>query len=791
MRLLLNLVGALLLLALLAAGVSIWALRRSLPPALETLAVRGLDGPVTIRWDAHGVPTIGATTVNDLAFGQGYAHARDRRFQMELIRRSTAGRLSEVFGALALEVDRENRAFGFRAMADTILPRLDPARRERYVAYAAGVNAWDSAHPAPPEFLALRIPLEPWRPEDFVFVLGSMFRDLQFEGENERMVATLDAALPRALVDFLTPDATPMDVVLGGGEDPAPPPLPAASVVDLGARRDAAPRAAAAPRRADPDHDLMRGEPARGSNNWAVAASRTRNGRALMCSDPHLGIRVPVIWHRQRLEGPGVAITGITLPGAPDVVMGSNGSVAWSFTNLEGDFLDIVRVRVAAADARAYAGPDGPEPFRERREVIAVKGRAADTLIVRETRWGPVLPGPPRAAPLAVQWVALDPTACDFDLLDANRAQDLDGLMRAFDGYRGPAFNMVAADANGRIGWRIVGRLPLRRGFDPRRPRASDTPGAGWDGYLPQESMPRVLDPAAGFLVTANQRTVGGEAWLRVGSGATAPWRARRIHDVLATRADWDADASAALQNDVDDALLGPAGRAIDRALTPAAIGDDSTRAAVRRLVDAWDHRADTTSAPHAFLRHARVALHELLFDPLTAPCRALDSTFVYSWPVEDEVARRLLEERPAHLLDPRFADYDALVLAAADSAAARLRRRVPGVPLERIHWGYVNRARIRHPLGAAVPALGPWLNMPDAALAGGAAVVRVARPASGASMRMIVELGGESRFVLPGGQSGHFLSRNYGDGFADWVAGRYGPLEPGSATAETRLTPR
>ncbi len=780
---------ALLLLAVLAAGLAAWALRRSLPPARESLAVRGLEGPVTILYDSLGVPTIRGATVNDLAFGQGYAHARDRRFQMELIRRNAAGRLAELFGPVALAADREARTLGFGALADSLPPRLDPARRARFEAYAAGVNAWDATHPAPPEFLALGIPREPWRAEDFALVLASMFRDLQFEGENDRMVAAMDAALPRPLVDFLLPDATPMDVTPGGGAPPAAPATPGPHVLDLRVRRATREAAAGVLERRP---DVMRGEPARGSNHWAIAPARTRRGRAILSGDPHLNLRVPVIWHRQRLEGPGFAVTGITLPGAPDVIMGSNGRVAWSFTNVEGDFLDFVRVRPADPESLTYAGPTGPEPFRVRREVIRVKGASPETLAVRETRWGPVLGvAPGGAGLLAIQWVGLDPTSYDFDLLEPDRARDLGELVRAFDGFRGPAQNVAAADDAGRIGWRIVGRIPRRAGFDPLRPREGADPNAGWFGYLPQDSMPRALDPTEGFLVTANQRTVGGEAWRHVGSGAAMPWRARRIHDVLASRADWDAEASAALQNDLDDALLAPAAGALDRALTPAALAEDPGRARYRGLLDAWDHRADTTSAPHAFLRYLRVALHERLLDPLLAPCLAIDSSFAYTWPLEDEVVRRLLDERPAHLLDPRFAGYEQLALAAADSAAARLARRVPGVPLERVTWGRLNRARIRHPLGAAMPALGRWLNMPEAALAGGSSIVRVARPTSGASMRLVAEPGGETRFALPGGQSGHFLSRNYGDAFADWVAGRYVPLDPGRAVGEVRLRPR
>jgi penicillin amidase len=351
----------------------------------------------------------------------------------------------------------------------------------------------------------------------------------------------------------------------------------------------------------------------------------------------------------------------------------------------------------------------------------------------------------------------------------------------------------VAADDSGHIGWRIIGRIPRRAGFDPRRPRDGAARGAGWSGWVPQDSMPRVIDPPAGFLATANQRTVGGLAWQRVGTGCGVPWRARRIANVLGSRGNWTVAGAESLQNDLDDAMLGDCARALDRALTPESIARDSTLRSARRLLDRWDHRADTTSASHAFLRYVRLAIHQALLRPLVAPCVARDPSFVYSWSMEDEVVRRLLAERPVHLLDPRFADYDALARDAADSAAVWLRSRAPEVPLERITWGMVNRARVQHPLGSAVPALAPWLNYPRAALAGGSMVVRVARPTSGASERFVVVPGDAQAgfFALPGGESGHFLSPHYEDGFADWVAGRYVAFEPGPARHEIRLVPR
>lgn len=790
MRTLLKVVGGLVFLVVLVVLGAFAAVRRSLPPADERRALHGLDGEVTIEYDSLGVPTIRATTLNDLAFGQGYAHARDRRFQMELIRRNAAGRLAEVFGPRALDADREKRRLGFAAVADTAYATFDTVRKLRFEAYAAGVNAFDSTHTPAPEFLALGIPHTKWRPQDAALVIASMFYDLQYDGDAELSVDHLDAALPKEVVAFLTPDRCPGEALLADRTPYLAPPIPAASVFDArGEQAKAAARAVGGRALLAVSSDPASGEPARGSNNWAIAPARTAHGRAILCGDPHLGLRVPPIWHRQRLLAPGISITGVTLPGVPDVVIGSNGKVAWSLTNVEGDFIDWVRLRTNA-DTTAYAGPEGDEPFRIRREIIPVKGGKADTLDVRETRWGPVTGRAANGELVAIEWLALFPRSFDFDLLDEDLAGTVDSLFQAFDAYRGPAQNVVAADAAGHIGWRIAGRVPRRAGFDPRRPRDGSLATAGWFGEIPQDSMPRVIDPEEGILATANQRTLG-RTWERIGNAAGMPWRARRIHDVLASRSDWDVTGAAGLQNDVDDAVVGPTAAVLDRALTPQAIGHDSTLAAARRLLDRWEHRADTTSATHAFLRYARVALHQMALEGVLTPVVARDSSYAYDWNLEDEVVRRLFDERPMQLLSPKFEDWDALALAAVDSAAMRLERAVPGRRFDQVTWGMLNRARIRHPLGAAVPALGKWLDMPNAALAGGSSVVRVARPSTGASMRMVVEMGGgETRFSLPGGESGNFLSPHYADGFADWVAGRYGALEPGQPRHTLKLVP-
>lgn len=790
----LTLLGALLFALFVAVFLAAHAVRRTIPPSSGEPVVDGLEAPATVAYDGAGVPLIRAAGERDVAFAQGWAHARDRRFQMELQRRTAAGRLSEAVGRAALPADRRFRTYGFAHVADSAVRAMHPRRRELYEAYAAGVNAWDRDHPAPLEFTLLGLGREPWAPRDCLLTLLLMFDQLNDTGESERQVEVMDLALPPELVEFLLPERTPIDVAL----DPAPPrepaPIPGPGVVDLRAAPPAlaGPAARRAAERAFADA-LERDAEARGSNNWAVAPSRTASGGALFAGDPHLGIRVPVIWHRQRLEGAGLAVTGITLPGTPGVVMGTNGDVAWSMTNVEADVADLVRVRPLDADTTAYLGPEGPEPFRVRRETIRVRGGGRETLEVRETRWGPVVARSARGGLLALQWVALDPWMGDMDLFSFDRPGSVEDLHVRLADYRGPAQNIVAADRAGHIGWRIAGWFPRRVGFDPRRPRDGADPHARWDGYVGPLELPAVVDPPSGVLVTANQRTLGG-ALLRenLGAGFGMPWRARRIHDVLVSRDRWTAEDLAALQNDVDDAFLGPTFAALDRALTPQAIAADDTLRRVRRVLDAWTRRADTASVAHAYLRHARVALNQAVLNPIVAPCVARDSTFVYGWPLADEVVRRLLEERPPHLLDPAHDDWDQLARAAARDAARRVSARANGAPFDSVRWGDLNRATYRHPLGEALPVLGRWLNLPGVALAGGSSVVRVAGPRHGASMRMVVDLADpvRSRFALPGGQSGHFLSAHYADGFAAWVAGRTGPLEPGAATGTFRLKP-
>ncbi len=795
-----RLLGFLAVLGLLvvAAGIYLaWTIQRSVPSsagvALSLPSGGATAAPTTIviEFDALGVPTIRGADEMAVAWGQGWAHARDRRFQMELLRRTAAGRLSELVGRSALSSDRFFRTLGFAAVADSAMAALGPRRRALFQAYADGVNAWDAAHPAPPEFLLLGVAPEPWRPRDVGLVSLLMQQDQCWEAAgDERDREIMERALSPALVDFLLPVVTPWDAPLVAGEAPAIPPLPAATDVDLRAPRVGvrAPRPGSTALAFGP---RVERDGARGSNGWAVSGARTRSGRPLLANDPHMTLRVPALWHRQRLEfadGAGApAVTGATLPGVPGVVLGSNAAVAWGATNIQGDFVDLVRCVPADPETLTYAGPAGPEPFGRRREIILVKGAAAETLFVRTTRFGPVMARSQAAGGglLAAQWTTLDPATLDTDLFPMNRATSLEAFLAALGQYRGPQLSFVAADSAGRIGWKVGGLVPRRAAGAFDRVRDATDPGAAWTGYVAWDSIPSLVDPPDGMIFSANQRMVGGRAWGILGGSIGAPWRARRIAAVLGAREDFAASDMSALQNDLDASYLEPTAEAIERALAalPAAErAADDTLTRIAAILAGREGRADTTSVAQAYLVQARNALRQALVDPLVAPCAGVDSAFVYTWPLADEVVRRLLEARAPHLLDPRFADYDALVRHAARRGAATLGARAPELPFDRIPWGRINRGDVAHPLGAVSPLLARLLDQPRPAFAGGAHVVRVMQPRHGPSFRMVADLADRaaSTFELPGGQSGHFRSPHYGDGFAAWWAGRPSPLEPG-----------
>lgn len=797
--------GWTLLALLLLAAVAAWLLLRASLPALDgQLSLPGLAAPATIHRDALGTATVEAASEADAMRALGYVHAQERYFEMDLMRRTAAGELAALFGPVALESDKRARVHRMRTRATAQLDAIAGDKRPLLQAYADGVNAGLrdlNARPWP--YLLLGATPEPWRLADSALVGYAMYFDLQDE-RNARELALwrLRPHLPPALYGLLIHAGSSWDApVAGRARGDAV--LPSADQVDL--------RALPAP--AVPNVDAPPPGLPRGSNNFAVSGALTADGRAIVADDMHLGLRAPNIWFRARLRyadarapDGSVDVAGFTLPGLPGVVVGSNGHVAWGFTNSYGDWLDWARQPACGAYAPPHplARPCPGERVVEER--IEIAGEAPFLLPVHETAWGPILHREPDGTSLALRWAAHLPGSMNFGLLDFARAASIDELLRMADQVALPAQNLVAGDRHGRIAWRLLGPMLQRAAECPGNPAAGeilqpfapDPPAAAAGGTgapcprwtLTSVAAPAIVDPGSGRLWSANSRVVDGAALARIGDGGyVLGARAKQIRNALFARQRFDERALLAIQ--LDD-------RALFLQRWWILLRSEATRAgtpALRELAaaaHAWDGHAGTDSVSYRIVRAWRLAVHERIADGLTAPAQAaLDSDFAMpSLPQFEGVAWPLLEQRPPHLLSPRFDSWDALL----EDAAGEVRDQLAGHgPLARRTWGERNTARICHPLARALPVfVAPALCMPFEPLPGDSHMPRVQAPDEGASERMVVAPGHEADGIvhMPGGQSGHPLSPFWGAGHDDWVHGRPTPFLPGPARHTLRLAP-
>jgi penicillin amidase len=781
-------VAFVLLVALVGAAAAApswvyWRLRGSLPTLEGEAAVAGMEAPTTVERDALGVPTIRGASRLDVARATGFVHAQDRFFQMDLLRRRAGGELAQLVGRAAVGWDRRIRVHRLRRVAERSLADATPSERQLLEAYAAGVNAGLAALADKPfEYLLLRTSPARWCAEDTVLVELSMFIQLtSWDGRHESNMGVLHDTLPSQMADFLAPPGTEWDAP-DEGPAFATPPVPGPEVLDL--RRAAAAESGSPARGVRPSRPEIPG-----SNSFAVAARRSAHGGAILANDMHLGLRVPNTWYRAALawpdpERPGrdLRVVGVTLPGTPAIVVGSNTHVAWGFTDSEGDWSDLVVLEVDPANPDVYFTPDGPRHFEHASEIINVKGAKSETIDVVSTVWGPVIDKDHEGRPRALRWIAHEAAAVNFNVLGLEGARTLDEALAVANRSGIPPQNFVCATADGHIAWTIAGVLPRRVGFDGRIPTSWRDGSRRWDGWLSPDEIPRIVDPPSGLLWTANARVIGGEALAKLGDGGYALGaRARQIRDDL--RALPLTDEGGMLEVQLDDrALFLQRWRELLLAtLTPRAVAADARRVQLRELAEKWGGRAEVDSVGYRVVRMYRDTLIEQIAASLTAACSKADSHFRVGTLTQVEgPVWRILVERPPHLLARRFATWDDQLLAAADAVIQDLDSLGGG--LAEHTWGERNTAAIRHPLSSALPLVGRLLDMPGDELPGDVNMPRVQTPDFGASERMVVSPGEEGRgiFHMPCGQSGHPLSRFYRAGHRAWVLGAPTPFLPG-----------
>ena len=796
------------LLVVAGGGSGVWLHNRmeaSLPQLDGELALAGLSSPVEVERDDLGVPTIHAANRVDAARALGFLHGQDRFFQMDLLRRQAAGELAELVGRGALEVDRAHRRHRLRDVARRIMAAAKPEDKALLGAYAEGVNAGLAGLGAEPfEYLALRADPAPWLPEDSILAVYAMFFELHDEtGGWESDLGVLHDMMPEPMFEFLTPTGTEWDAPLVG-EAFAVPPIPGPEVFDLH-RRPALPKAAfkapgperwgVAPRQRGADWEG--GPAALGSNNWAVAGSHTADGRALLANDMHLGIHVPNTWYRVsmiRPDGAGgtLRLTGVSLPGTPLLVVGSNGHIAWGFTNSYGDFTDLVVLETKGKNPQAYRTPAGIARFTTAVEHIRIKGGGTETLEVKETIWGPVIDTDHLGRPRVLAWTAHDPQAVNLEAGGLETARTLEEAMAVANRSGIPPQNFVVADDAGHIGWTIIGRIPRRVGFDGKIPTSWADGSHRWDGWLAPEEYPRVVDPPSGRIWTANNRVVDGDMLAKLGDGGfVLGARARQIRDDLMKLEKATPRDLLAIQLDDRAVFLERWRGVLLGVLKPEAMAANPRRRELRRLLETtWTGHASIDSVAYRFVRAFHSFLVQEVFTSLSGQGnRPEEERFGPTQQFEGPLWR-MVAERPANLLDPKFRSWDEEILAAVDTMLGYYGR--VGPDLAGRTWGERNTTSIQHPLSQAVPFLGRWLDVPPRQLAGDDDMPRFQSPGSGASERMVVSPGNEEAgiFHMPVGESGHPFSPYYLKGHEAWEEGKPTPFLPGPAVHRLRFKP-
>jgi penicillin amidase len=776
--------------AAIAVGGSFWILHKAMPQLDGTVKLDRLTAEARVRTDTHGIPVIDAANRADAVRALGYVTARDRLFQMELMRRKSAGRLAEIFGDMALESDIKARTYSFHRLAKAIAAKLPLDHRHYLQSYADGVNSYMAeSGKLPFEFTVLGYQPEPWTPEDSLLVILGMCETLTAGAERgERMLSVMEKTLPDAVVRFLTPDTDFYTEQLQNQAESLRPAqaIPAAALANALADQGEDKAALA---QLVQQSDLMAG-----SNAWAVSGKKTKDGRAILANDMHLNLPVPNTWYRIELNYEGTYAAGLALPGTPLLIAGSNRHIAWGATNLTGDFLDLVRLDIDPGNPDQYRVGDQWRRFDEYPETIAIKGSEAKRIVVKQTLWGPVAHQPLLDQPVAIHWVALDADAFNLNLLDLEQGETLEQAVKIVNSSGGPQLNVLLADDQGSIAWTLMGKIPKRFGNDGLASRSWADGSVGWNGYVEPGELPRVINPPEGILASANDRRFGKNYPYVIGHQFGNGYRAYRITQQLKQMPQFSEWAMFDLQLDTESEFYVFYQQLALNSLTNEAVAAQPDLAEARDYLLAWNGRADADSLGFALLVEFRKQLIEGVFTPFLAASRKADKSFSYNWTYIDTPLQAMLNEKlPQTLPDAaHYRNWDDFIIGQLKHSIQQVQTRKPGMALMALNWGRLNKVKQSHPFSKALPILSGFLDMPEDPLPGCAFCVRVAGPGFGASERLVVSPGHFDDAILhmPGGQSGHPLSQYYQDQQNYWLKGLPMALTAGKSEHMLLLQP-
>ena len=745
----------LLLVAIIGLGGAIWA---TLPGGDLTATIPGLSAAVDITLDDDAMPRIRAASDTDAATALGFLHARERMFQMDLMRRAAGGELSELIGPLGLGNDRLMRVLGVRRSAEADLPGQTPETGALLDAYARGVNAWIEKRG---RFAALEYlwfgPPRPWVPADSLMWAKTM--GLYLSGNWRTELARLQAPAGKIPVGDLWPGSA------GGHPEARLDPDLSTLATRLAA--------------IVPNFPAPFTQPASASDEWAVDAAHSASGAPLLAGDPHLGFSMPGVWFLARIETPTLTLVGATAPGVPFLVIGHNGHIAWTFTTTGADVQDIFIETPVGTDQ--YATPDGPKPFITRQETIRIHGAPDEVLRVRETRHGPVVSDlidrQGTLLSVAMGNLAPDDTAAS-GLVALNRALTADDAMRAATQITAPVQNMLVADRQ-TIALALTGRIPRRRAGDGSAAVDGADGRHDWIGFASGAALPHFRNPPSGRLVNGNEPIAPPDFPVFIGRDGFGDWRARRIRQLLDSRQKHDLVTFEAMQTDTMNLF---AEDIMPRLRTTHAEGRAAQALA---LLGDWDlHMRPTQPQPlifQAWTHEFATALLQNLHLPAAAGAP------------EAELISFALSPAGAPWCD---GDCTPILVASLDRAIDTLTKRFGPDPTA-WRWGDAHQAIFAHPLLSRIPILDHFAIAQTPSGGGDTTLLRAAMaPGStdaihGAGLRAVFDLADleTSRFIITPGQSGHMLSPARLNFLDRWRQGDTVMLQHTPATIAARIT--
>lgn len=733
------------------------------PRLPSELHLTGLRGKVQVVYDDLLVPHIFAENLEDALQAQGYITAQHRLWQMDLAARRASGRLSEVLGERTVELDRMTRRRGLPYAAENAVRGWQRSAEGMRLleAYCAGINAWIAGlKPAdyPIEFKLLGYAPEPWSPLKTALIVENMAETL-CGGENDLLSTLALEQFGRHTFDELYPEWNPRQRPI---------------VPDTGQWRNI--RSTLQEHRPAPTEGLGRlsARPIEddyllGSNNWAVAGTRTHSGAPILCNDPHLTLSLPSIWFQLQLWTPAQNCYGVSLQGVPGIIIGFNEHVAWGVTNAGHDVADWYRIRWVDAARTRYLVDGKTHQVQWRVEKISIQGRPPLLDSVRYTLWGPMPYDSQPDHPLydcALRWITHDePDPSEMrSFLFLNLAKTYDDYRAAIASYDAPAQNFVLATRSGEVGITVQGKLPARRKEQGRFVLDGSQQSFAWPGFIPNEHLPALRSPQQGFVFSANQHSTPPSYPYYYTSRDFDDYRGRHLYDRLAALRQATADSMASIQLDNYSQRAADALPVLLRLLNRTAADDEGKKCLAE--LEAWDYRYDAhaTAAP----------LYEVWFDTCYVRTwdEMLDSTGQKQLLLLPERWRfiELLEKAPTHpFFDRKDTPQRETAADIVTDAFLRMQQFFQKNPDKRTTWGKFRPVVVRH--------LGQIDAFSREVIAGGHSTALNALSRNhGPSWRMIVEMGDEvrGRGVYPGGQSGNPGSRFYDNLLDAWVQGRY-----------------